>query len=79
MEEASSLRRSHFRREPSSGPLQTITGIITGLTMGCTVLLGQNIGRKDMGAAARTIGSSVALQGILSTFLVRIPVSYFTF
>ena len=27
--------------------MQTITGIITGLTMGCTVLLGQNIGKKD--------------------------------
>lgn len=26
--------------------MQTITGIITGLTMGCTVLLGQNIGKK---------------------------------
>lgn len=30
--------------------MQTITGIITGLTMGCTVLLGQNIGKKDEAA-----------------------------
>lgn len=38
--------------------MQTITGIITGLTMGCTVLLGQKIGQKDEKAAARTIGSA---------------------
>ena len=38
--------------------MQTITGIITGLTMGCTVLLGQNIGKKDEAAAERTVGSA---------------------
>ena len=41
--------------------MQTITGIITGLTMGCTVLLGQNIGKGDKTGAARTIGSSLCL------------------
>jgi putative MATE family efflux protein len=41
--------------------IQTITGIVTGLTMGCTVLLGQNIGKGDEKAAARTIGSALWL------------------
>ncbi len=108
--------------------MQTITGIITGLTMGCTVQLGHAIGMKDQRTASRTVASSlalfvvlglvmaglivaaaspiasvmnapaeamestasyiricgagvgrtgfVALRGILSTFLVRIPVSW---
>lgn len=53
--------------------MQTITGIITGLTMGCTVLLGQNIGKEDERAAARTIGSAFGLFvliGILLSFSV---------
>lgn len=41
--------------------MQTLNGIITGLTMGCTVLLGQKIGQKDEKAAARTIGSAFGL------------------
>ncbi len=38
--------------------MQMITGIVTGLTMGTTVLLGQRIGQKDEESAARTIGSA---------------------
>jgi putative MATE family efflux protein len=40
---------------------QTITGIITGLTMGCTVLLGHYIGQKDEKGASKTIGSAALL------------------
>lgn len=56
--------------------MQTITGIITGLTMGCTVLLGHNIGRKDEIASSRTIGSAfclfVAVGIVLSVLMVCI-------
>lgn len=41
--------------------MQTLTGIITGLTMGCTVLLGQYIGMKDEKRAGRTITSAFRL------------------
>lgn len=41
--------------------MQTITGMITGLTMGCTVQLGHVIGMKDHRAASRTVASSLAL------------------
>ena len=53
--------------------MQTITGIITGLTMGCTVLLGQNIGKKDERAAARTVTTALWLflaVGLVLTVLV---------
>lgn len=55
--------------------MQTITGIITGLTMGCTVLLGQNIGKKDEAAAERTVGSALWLfvtVGILLAVIVAV-------
>ncbi len=41
--------------------MQTITGIIIGLTMGCTVLLGHNIGRRDQRGAAHTVASAAAM------------------
>ena len=41
--------------------MQTITGIVIGLTMGCTVLLGNRIGMKDYEKASRAIGSAGAL------------------
>ena len=55
--------------------MQTITGIITGLTMGCTVLLGQNIGKKDEAAAELTVGSALWLfvtVGILLAVIVAV-------
>lgn len=53
--------------------MQTITSIIIGLTMGCTILLGQNIGKKEYGAAAKTVTSGFALfagLGILLAVLI---------
>ncbi len=41
--------------------MQTITGIITGLTMGTTVLLGQKIGAQNKSGAAKTIGASICI------------------
>lgn len=41
--------------------MQTITGIIVGLTMGSTVLIGQLIGKKDYSSASRAIASSFAV------------------
>lgn len=53
--------------------MQTLTGIITGLTMGCTVLLGQYIGMKDEERAGKTVASAFRLfvtVGILLAILV---------
>ena len=53
--------------------MQTITGSVIGLTMGCTVLLGNSIGREDCDTASRAIGSAGALfagTGILLTVLI---------
>ncbi len=41
--------------------MHTITGIVIGLTMGCTVLLGNCIGMKDYKKASRAIGSAGVL------------------
>lgn len=49
--------------------MQTITGIITGLTMGCTVLLGQNIGRENIKGATRTVASAFGLFVVLGIIL----------
>ncbi|MEG1138989.1 MAG: MATE family efflux transporter, partial [Lachnospiraceae bacterium] len=49
--------------------MQTITGIITGLTMGTTVLLGQKIGGKDGKGAANTVGGSIVMFGIIAVVL----------
>ncbi len=49
--------------------IQTITGIITGLTMGCTVQLGHSIGMKDYKTASRTVASSLALFAALGILL----------
>lgn len=41
--------------------MQTITGIVSGLTMGCTVLLGNSIGIRNYKKASLAIGSSLLL------------------
>lgn len=61
--------------------MQTITAVVTGLTMGSTILLGQNIGAKNYKRASNTIASSFVLfiiVGILLSLLVVVtamPVS----
>lgn len=49
--------------------MQTITGIITGLTMGSTVQLGQAIGMRDYPRASRTIASTLALFVVLGLIM----------
>lgn len=49
--------------------IQTITGIITGLTMGCTVQLGHCIGMRDYKTASKTVASSIALFVVLGLLM----------
>ncbi len=57
-----------------SQTMQIITGIVTGLSMGTTVLLGQKIGQKDDEGAANTVGTSIKVFGILGIALSIIMV-----
>lgn len=52
-----------------SQTMQIITGFVTGLSMGTTILLGQRIGQKDVEGAADTVGTSVKVFGILGFVL----------
>ena len=54
--------------------MQTITGIITGLTMGTTVLLGQRIGERNDEGVAKTMGTSICLFAIIAIILTGILV-----
>lgn len=54
--------------------MQIITGLITGLSMGSTVLLGIDVGRNDHDAVAKTIGSSIYVFGIVGLVLTIITV-----
>ena len=49
--------------------MQTITGIVTGLTMGVTVLLGQCIGAGNSRRAADTVGAAVCLFGAVAALV----------
>ena len=57
-----------------SQAMQVITGLVTGLAMGSTVLLGLYVGRQDHDGAAKTIGSSLWVFGVLSVALTIITV-----
>lgn len=46
-----------------------VTGIVTGLSMGTTVLLGKKIGSKDDKGAADTIGTSICIFAFLGMIL----------
>lgn len=52
-----------------SQTIQIITGIVTGLAMGTTILLGQKIGQKDCKGAAQVIGTSIKIFTILGIAL----------
>ena len=52
-----------------SQTMQIVTGIVTGLSMGTTVLLGQRIGCRDDEGAARVVGTSIKVFGILGIAL----------
>ena len=49
--------------------MQTITSVITGLSMGTTILLGQKIGQKKPEEAGNVIGAGVFIFAVLALFL----------
>lgn len=49
-----------------------VTGIITGLSMGTTILLGQQIGRKNDRGAADAVGTSICIFAALSVILTAL-------
>lgn len=58
--------------------MQTITGIITGLTMGTTIMLGQIIGAKKAREAERTVGASICLFGVVAVIITIILTVFVT-
>ena len=46
--------------------MQTVIGMVTGLTMGVTVLVGRYVGAKDDESAANTIGGMIKLFTIVA-------------
>ena len=58
-----------------SQTMQIVTGVVTGLSMGTTVLLGQKIGHKDDEGAAHTVGTSIKVFGVLGVALSIVMVA----
>ena len=56
--------------------MQTIAQIITGLTMGVTVLVGRYVGAKDDEAAARTVGGMIKLFSTVAIILTIIIIIF---
>jgi putative MATE family efflux protein len=52
--------------------MQTITGIITGLTMGTTIMMGQIIGAKQTRQAEKTVGTSICLFAVAAVTITII-------
>lgn len=52
-----------------SQTMMIITGIVTGLSMGTTVLLGRRIGEKNEDGAAEVVGTSIWIFGVLGILL----------
>lgn len=52
-----------------SQTMMIVTGIVTGLSMGTTILLGQRIGNQDGEGAAVVVGTSIKIFGILGIVL----------
>lgn len=52
--------------------MQTITGIILGISTGGTVLLGRRIGEKNERGAARAVGAIILLFGIMACILTPV-------
>ena len=52
-----------------SQTMMIATGLITGLSMGSTVALGQSTGEKDSKSAADAVGASIWIFGVLSVLI----------
>lgn len=49
--------------------MQTVTSLVTGLSMGATVLLGQRLGEGRADEGSRVLGSAIALFGVVALAL----------
>lgn len=49
--------------------MQTVTGVITGLTMGTTILISKKLGEKHIEEAAQVIGTSICLFAVFGIML----------
>ncbi|MDR1301983.1 MAG: MATE family efflux transporter [Treponema sp.] len=58
--------------------MQTITGIITGLTMGTTIMIGQIMGAKQTKQAERTVGASICLFAVVAVIVTIIMMVFVT-
>lgn len=57
-----------------SQTMQIVTGMVTGLSMGTTILLGHHIGQKDDEGVALTVGTSIKVFGyFIGKFRFRKP------
>ena len=54
--------------------MQIVIGAVTSLSVGTTVFIGQRIGNGDYERAAKTIGTSIWIFGVLGVFLTAIMV-----
>lgn len=54
--------------------MQTVTGIISSLSIGATIFVGQFLGAKNSRAAAKSVGTSIVLFSILALILTGIMV-----
>ena len=54
--------------------MQTVTFVITSLSMGITILAGQKIGEKDAEGAGDTIGSGICLFAVLGVIMTAVMV-----
>ncbi len=52
--------------------MQTLTHVIAGLSMGTTVLIGQQLGRKENDKAARTMGTSIVFFAVCALVMTVI-------
>lgn len=52
--------------------LSTVTNVITGLSMGITILVGERIGQKDRDGAGRAIGGGIFLFLLFGIFLTAV-------
>jgi len=52
--------------------MQTITGIVTGLSMGITIMVGQKIGEKKIDEVEKIIGTCICLFGTIAFMLTVI-------
>ncbi|MCD2491879.1 MATE family efflux transporter [Lacrimispora sp. NSJ-141] len=55
--------------------MQTITSVVTGLSMGTTILLGQKIGQKKEEEAGNVIGGAIFIFSVLAVFITIVMVA----